>query len=313
MNNRNPGRAGFVCGVVMTALVVLTSAPVLAQEAKQQSFPSAEEAVNALVAALRANDTNALLRILGPTAKPLVTSGDPVSDRRTRERFVQDYDESHKLVAEGDARMVLAVGKSEWPLPIPAVKHDAGWMFDTAAGKEEILNRRIGANELAAIQACLAFVDAQHEYVSEDRNGDGLREYAQRIRSTPGKHDGLYWEAKPGEPQSPLGPQAARAAAEGYKGQQAAAKQAPYHGYYYRILTAQGKDAPDGAYSYLARGKMIGGFALVAYPASYGASGVMTFIVNHDGIVYQKDFGPGTASVAAKMKTFNPDDIWRRI
>jgi hypothetical protein len=199
------------------------------------------------------------------------------------------------------------VGKGDWPFPIPIVKKGSGWVFDAAKGKEEVLNRRIGQNEINAIQVALAYVDAQREYAMKDRDGDGLLEYAQSFRSESGKRNGLYWPIKSGEEQSPLGEFAARAVKEGYK---AADKPFPFHGYYYRILTAQGKDAAGGAYSYIVKGSMIGGFALVAYPAEYGNSGVMTFIVNHDGKVFQKDLGKNTASLAAAMKEYNPDKTW---
>jgi hypothetical protein len=207
---------------------------------------------------------------------------------------------------------VLQIGAEEWPFPIPIVKRGEKWSFDTGKGKEELINRRIGRNELNTIQTCLAYVDAQREYVVKDRDGDGLFEYAQKLRSDPGKKNGLYWEAKTSEGQSPLGPLFAAAQEKGYS-KAAGGKPVPYHGYYYRILTAQGKSAPDGAYDYLVRGNMIGGFALVAYPAKYGASGIMTFIVNHDGVVYQKDLGKKTEKAAQAMKVFNPDSTWKKV
>jgi hypothetical protein len=193
------------------------------------------------------------------------------------------------------------------------VKKGQSWVFDTEKGRQEILNRRIGENELNTIQTCLAFVDAQREYAIKDRDRNGLLEYAQKFLSDPGKKNGLYWQAKAGEPQSPLGPLAARARSEGYQGKQAGGGPVPYHGYYYRILTAQGKNAPGGAYSYLVKGKMIGGFALVAYPAEYGNSGVMTFIVNHDGKVFQKNLGKNTAATAKGMKEYDPDKSWEEV
>ena len=207
--------------------------------------------------------------------------------------------------------MVLQTGKDEWPFPIPLVKENDRWRFDTSAGKEEIINRRIGRNELDVIQVCLAIVDAEREYYQRDPDGDKLLQYAQKFISTKGKRDGLYWETKPDEQPSPLGPLVAQARGEGYKG--AAGKPIPYHGYYYKILTGQGKDAPGGAYDYLVKGKMMGGFGMVAYPAQYGSSGIMTFIVNHDGVVYQKDLGANTASVAQSMTKFNPDKTWTAV
>ena len=233
-----------------------------------------------------------------------------MSDRRTRERFVALYDEKHRLEA-GGGKVVLVVGNNDFPLPIPIVPDGPSWRFDTAAGKEEIVNRRIGQNELNTIQVCLAYVDAQREYYARDPDGDALLQYARKFASSPGKRDGLHWPTKPGEPPSPLGLLVVKARAEGYS------KRSPnpvaYWGYYYRILTAQGKDAPGGAYSYLAHGQMMGGFALVAYPAQFGVSGVMTFIVNHDGVVYQKDLGPNSAAIARAMKEFNPDSSWKKV
>jgi Protein of unknown function (DUF2950) len=209
---------------------------------------------------------------------------------------------------EGTDKAVLILGREDWPFPIPLMRKDGSWRFDTAAGREEILYRRVGRNELSAIQACLAYVDAQQEYAERGIAGNGV--YAQRIVSQPGNKDGLYWPAQSGEDESPLGELAASAAAEGYRvGQQ----RAPYHGYYYKVLTRQGPNAPGGALDYTVRGTMIGGFALVAYPAEYRNSGVMTFLINHRGDVYEKDLGPNTARIAASMTAFNPDNTWRRV
>jgi hypothetical protein len=283
----------------------------LSADARQRSFDTPEEAVTALLDAIKADDRKTLLDILGPEGQPLVFSGDTVADRNTGAKFAAEYDRAHRIEG-GGGKVVLYVGPDDFPFPIPLVPEGPVWRFDTKAGKDEIVNRRIGRNELAAIQVCLAYVDAQREYYSEDRNADGLREYAQRVTSTPGKHDGLHWETKPNEQPSPLGPLVAAARAEGYGPKQGGAA-APYYGYFYRTLTAQGPDAPGGAYSYLAHGRMIGGFALVAFPAQYGVSGVMTFAVNHDGIVYQKDLGPNTAAVARAMRQFNPDGSWKKV
>ena len=271
----------------------------------QKTFASLDEAVNALVAALRAADRKALVEILGPQGNPLVWSGDDVADRAAFQRFTAEYDRAHRLEG-GGGKVVLYVGADDFPFPIPLVPDGPRWLWDTDAGDDELLNRRIGKNELATIQVCLAYVDAQREYYSR---GQGLLEYAQRLDSAKGKHDGLYWETQPGERDSPLGPLVARARAAGYPLPPPRGP-APYHGYFYRILLAQGPDAPGGAYDFVVRGHMIGGFALVAYPASYGASGIMTFIVNQDGIVYQKDLGPKTAQAANAMKTYNPDKTW---
>src|SRR5262244_137952 len=218
---------------------------------------------------------------------------------------------SHTLVPSGDTKVVLQIGKDEWPFPIPLIKGSSGWHFDTQAGKEELLNRRIGRNELDVIQVCLAYVDAQREYYVRNPLNAALLQYAPKFISTKGKRDGLYWETAANEPPSPLGPLVAQARREGYK--RTAGKSVPYHGYYYKMLTRQGPDAPGGAYDYVVRGKMIGGFALVAYPAQYGSSGIMTFIVNHDGVVYEKDLGPNTASTAQSMTKFNPDKTWKKL
>jgi len=280
--------------------------------APQKSFSSAEEAVKAAVAAARNNNDKELLAIFGAQAKEIIFSGDAVADKLRRGQFLAAYDENNRLTSEG-GNTILIVGKQDWPFPIPIVKKGQAWVFDTEKGKQEILNRRIGVNELNAIQTCLAFVDAQREYAIKDRNRDGLLEYAQKFVSDSGKRNGLYWEAKQGEPQSPLGPIVARARSEGYQGKQSGGGPVPYHGYYYKILTGQGKNAPGGAYSYLVRGKMIGGFALVAYPAEYGNSGVMTFIVNHEGKVFQKNLGNNTASMAKNMKVYDPDSTWSEV
>jgi hypothetical protein len=280
-----------------------------AAAAQQKTFASAEEAVKAAVAAARSDSDKELLAIFGAQAKDLLLSGDAVADKQRRAQFLKAYDEKNSLVADGDNRIVV-VGNNNWPFPIPLVKKGDGWVFDTDKGKEEILNRRIGQNELDVIQVSLAYVDAQREYAMKVRGKEGLLEYAQKFRSDAGKKNGLYWEAKAGEEQSPLGAFAARARSEGYK---AGDKPVPYHGYYYKILTGQGKSAPGGAYSYIVKGKMIGGFALVAYPAEYGNSGVMSFIVNHDGKVLQKDLGKNTAAVASAMKEYNPDTTWTEV
>jgi DUF2950 family protein len=282
-----------------------------AAAAQQKSFPSAEEAVKAAIAAARSNDDKELLAIMGAQAKEILFSGDAVADKQRRAQFLAAYDEKNRLEAKGEER-ILIIGKQDWPFPIPVVKKGQAWVFDTEKGKEEILNRRIGDNELFTIQSLLAVVDAQREYAMKDRDKNSLLEYAQKFVSDPGKKNGLYWEVKAGEPQSPLGPIMTQVQREGYQGKPSGTP-VPYHGYYYRILTAQGKDAPGGAYSYLVSGKMIGGFAVVAYPAEYDNSGIMTFIVNHDGKVFQKDLGKNTASVAKGMTAYNPDKTWSEV
>jgi hypothetical protein len=272
-----------------------------------KSFASLDEAVNALVAAIRGADRKALVEILGPQGNTLVWSGDDVADRAAFQRFVAAYDRGHRLEG-GGGQVVLYVGGDDFPFPIPLVPDGPRWLWDTDVGDDELLTRRIGKNELSAIQVCLAYVDAQHEYYSRG-HGTGLLEYAQRLDSSKGKHDGLFWETKPGERESPLGPLVARARAAGYPLPPRGGP-IPYHGYFYRILFGQGPDAPDGAYDYVVRGHMIGGFALVAYPAAYGVSGVTTFIVNQDGVVYQKDLGARTPQVANAIKIYNPDSTW---
>jgi Protein of unknown function (DUF2950) len=286
------------------AMVLALQSASLAAPA-QKSFGSLDEAVNALVGAIRAADRKALVEILGAHGSPLVWSGDDVADRAAFQRFTAAYDRAHRLEG-GGGKVVLYVGDDDFPFPIPLVPDGPRWLWDTEAGDDELLNRRIGQNELSVIQVCLAYVDAQREYYSR---GSGLLEYAQRLESIRGKRDGLFWEAKPGEPESPLGPLVARARAAGYPLPPRGGP-VPYHGYFYRILFAQGPDAPGGAYDFVVKGHMIGGFALVAYPATYGVSGIMTFIASHDGVVYQKDLGPKTAQLATAMKTYNPDRTW---
>jgi hypothetical protein len=241
-------------------------------------------------------------------------SGDAVADKRRRERFLAAYDEKNSIASDGDSR-VITVGNSAWPFPIPLVKRADGWMFDTDKGREEILNRRIGSNELDAMQVTLALVDAQREYALRDRDGDKIFEYARRFRSEAGKKNGLYWDAKPGEEPSPLGPLAAQAQGAGYSAQGPGGGQTvkPYYGYYYKILEAQGKNVTGGAYSYVINGNLMGGFAFVAFPAEYGNSGVMTFVVNHDGKLFEKDLGPNTRAVAPAMKEYNPDSTWTEV
>lgn len=291
------------------ALVFAAQQMALGAAAQSKTFATPEEAVRAIMAAVRAHDQKTLLEILGPEAKPILNSGDPVADREAGTRFAKEYDEANKLVKSGDSKVVLQVGKDEWPFPIPLVKENSGWRFDTKQGKEEIINRRIGRNELDVIQVCLAYVDAQKEYYQRNPQKEPLMQYSQKFISTKGKRDGLYWESKPPEAPSPLGSLAAQARAAGYHA--GGGKPVPFHGYFYKILTAQGTNAPGGAYNYVVRGKLMGGFAMVAYPAQYGSSGVMTFIVSHDGIVYEKDLGPTTAQLAASMGKFDPNKSWK--
>ena len=280
--------------------------------AKQKTYGTPEEAVKDLIAAVKANDSKALISILGPEGKSIASSGDKAADREGGARFVKAYEEANKLEKSGDAKAVLGIGKDNWPFPVPVVKDGAGWRFDTKAGLEEILNRRIGRNELNTMQAMLAYVDAQREYYLRNPQKDKLLSYAQKFASTQGKRDGLYFSTKEGEPVSPVGPVFTAAKAEGYaKGE--GGKPGAYHGYHYRILKGQGPDAPGGAYDYVAQGKMIGGHALVAWPTTYGNSGVMTFMVNHDGVVYEKDLGAQTSTAVQKITKFNPDKTWKKV
>jgi Protein of unknown function (DUF2950) len=299
-------------GTIFT-LALIAIAPVsMAATAAQKSFASPEAGITALVEAVKANDQPMLRGILGPQGKKLISSGDKVADQQSREAFIKAYSEANKLVPEGDQQTVLVIGQDEWPMPIPLVKSSAGWRFDTPQGEKEILTRRIGRNELAAIQVCLAIVDAAHEYATLDVDGDRIPEYASRFVSTPGKHDGLYWQTKADEPLSPLGPLLAAATREGYTNS-VTTPLAPYHGYFYRILRKQGKDAPGGARDYSINGHMIGGFAVIAYPARYGVSGIMSFMVNQDEMVYEQNLGQNTTASASKMTTFNPDPNWKQV
>ena len=295
-------------------LVSLTLAAFLCTAASvvsaQQAFKTPDEAASALVSAAKTGDRKAIVTVLGPDGNDIVSSGDEVADATTREKFVAAYDAKHKIAMEGDNKAVMVIGQEDFPLPIPLVRKEGMWRFDTAAGREEILARRIGKNELDVIQSCLAYVDAQNDYADKDRTGAGKGIYAQRIVSSPGKKDGLYWPNAQGNDPSPLGEFFAEATNQGYK---FGGGRTPYHGYFYRILTKQGAAAPDGELEYVVKGKMIGGFALVAYPAAYRNSGVTTFIVSHNGQIYQKDLGPHTARLAERMTSFNPDGSWKKV
>jgi hypothetical protein len=300
---------------MMAAILVLTgffgNGSAATKTTKQKVFKSPEEAVKILFEAIKNKDSGELLAILGPDGKYLVYSGDDVADNLRGELAVKMFEEKYQIVKAGDRKAILELGSNSWPLPIPIVEEKGNWRFDSKQGKEEILNRRIGRNEIGAIQTCLAYADAQREYASQDRSGDGLLQYAQRFISEPGKKDGLYWETKEGEQESPVGIFMANARQQGYK-KSASGKAAPYHGYLYRILKAQGKNAPGGPFDYVVKGRMIGGFALVAYPAKYGSSGIMTFMVNHESVVYQKNLGPRTESAARAIKLFDPDKTWQK-
>ena len=281
-----------------------------AEAVSQASYASPEEAARALYEAVKGHNVKSIYAVLGPGSEQLIYTGDEVADQQMQERFVAAYDHSLKVERDGDTTATLLLGENESPFPFPLVKGAQGWQFDAAAGAEEIINRRIGENELFAIKVCLAYGDAQNEYAEADRDGDGLIEYAQKFRSSEGKHDGLYWPTGENEQLSPLGPLFARAQAEGYTAKDTGP--VPYHGYYYRILTGQGGSAAGGAYDYIVNGNMIGGYAIVAYPAVWGSSGVMTFIANHNGVVYQKNLGPDTTEIALKITRFDPDESWQK-
>ena len=296
--------------VAVSVAVVVLILPVFAQEVKQKVFGSPEEAMKALEETVRSDDRKGALAILGPEGEDILDSGDVVQDKNARDRFVKSYQEKVDYVKEREDRVSVILGNDNWPFAIPIVKRGDGWVFDTKAGREELLNRWIGRNELDTIQVCLGYVGAQQEYASTDREQDGIIQYAQKFASDTYRRNGLYWEPAEGEIPSPVGPFAARAAAEGYR--RAGDKPTPYHGYYYKILKGQGKNAPGGAFSYVINGHMVAGFALVAWPAAYGVSGVMTFIVNQNGTVYQKDLGPKTEGIAKAMTLYNPDRTWRR-
>jgi len=295
-------------GLALLALALSVSA----SAEDEQTFASPQEAVNALVTAAKNNDTNAIHSIFGATGHDLI-SPDVVQATEEYKLFVQHLTEKTRLASNSDSNVTLEIGADGWPFPIPIVKQGGKWFFDTVAGAEEILNRRIGMDEIGAINVSLAYVDAQHEYASQDRMGDGVLAFAQFLRSTPGTHDGLFWPTnQPGEELSPLGPLIAQARVDGYRrtAKMLNDEQAPYHGYYFKILTCQGKHAPGGKYNYIINGRMIAGFALVAWPAEWGNTGVMTFIVNQQGKVYQKNLGLKTAKIAKAMTAYDPDDTW---
>ena len=289
--------------VVLAALLLTASVA-----AAQQTYKTPEAAVDALVAAAKADDEKAALAVFGKAGEDIVSSGDKVSDEAIRKRFVESYDAKHQIAMDGDAKATLVIGQNDYPFPVPLVRKARLWSFDTEAGRREVLVRRIGRNELNAIQTSLAYVDAQDEYAAKDR-GAGVGVYAQRFVSEPDKKNGLYWPTAAGEEESPLGELFAAASKQGYR---AGEGRTPYHGYYYKILTKQGPAAPGGAHDYVVNGKMIGGFALVAYPAEYRNSGVMTFLVNYDGTVYQKDLGRDTTALAEEMTAYNPDKTWTK-
>jgi hypothetical protein len=302
-------RAGIIATTAIALAVSLTFVGAIGA-GDQKTFATPQDATTALVAAARAGDRPALEGIFGAESHDLFFSGDDVADLKALANFAEWADESTELTENEDDTVDVVVGEEEWPLPMPLVKSDAGWRFDTAAGKEELINRRIGANELSAIDVCRAFVDAQMVYASQDRDGDGVKEFASKILSDDGKKNGLFWNAaKHGGEPSPIGPLAATASDEGYKRKEAG-KRMPFHGYVFRILAKQGKNAPGGKKDYMVKGNMTGGFAVLAHPAEYGVSGIMTFVINRHGILFQKDLGKKTESLASTIDAYDPDDSW---
>jgi hypothetical protein len=301
--SKMPLTAHLTRGTAAALAAALTLAWLPAAHAQQKTFAAPEQAMDAFGDAVARSDEDALKALLGANFRKLI----PPAGAEIRYRFLEAWAKAHAIKPAGEGKALIAAGTDGWTLPIPIAKTAQGWRFDTRAGADEIRVRRIGRNELAVMQVMLAIYDAQREYAAKDRNGDGVLEYASTFRSTPGKKNGLYWPSKAGEPESPLGPAVAAARAAG------GSRSAGYYGYRYKILTGQGKHAPGGAYSYLARGHMIGGFAVVAWPARYGETGVMTFMVSHDGVLYEKDLGPGTASRARAITHFDPDASWQKV
>jgi hypothetical protein len=301
-------------GLLTVVLTVLAWIPLAQARNGQQRFTSPEKAVQALITALQSKDMRTLRAIFGADGEELMSSGDAVADMAERERFVAAFRALHRLEPADPNTVILHVGSEEWPFPIPLVKmrKNGQWRFDTAAGKEEILNRRIGQNELQVVQTLHAYVDAQQDYYRTDRDADQIREYAHKLVSTPGAKDGLYWKMAEGEALSPLGPLVAGAVQEGYHRRQPGEAPVPYHGYFFKLLKRQGEQAPGGAYDYIVNDDMLFGFAMVAYPAEYGASGIMTFLVNHQDKVYEKDLGECTEAIVQVMTQYNPDETWKQ-
>jgi hypothetical protein len=297
-----------------SAVLLAVAMPCAAQQNEARAFATPEEAVLALADAARAKGMDALTSIFGPVGREILDSSDPATSQRNRETFTVAFAEAWKLEDAGAGRKELVIGRESWPFPVPIVKTPRGWVFDTAAGKEEILNRRVGRNELAALEVTQAYVKAQRAYAASSHDGKPAGTYAQRIASDPGTQNGLYWPTGRGEARSPLGDLLAQAAKDGQPRDAAQPGRTPFHGYYFRIVTGgQGSSAPGGAKAYVVNGAMTGGFALVAWPAQYDVTGVMTFIVNQDGIVYEKDLGPETATRAAGLTRYDPDSTWTRV
>ncbi len=310
---RTVGRFAFKLLLIGLAIGLSPCRAVFAQDPGQKMFSSPQDAAAALDGAMKNDSDQQVLAILGSSAQSLITSGDSVTDKTNRANFIKRYDQSHQFTTAGDGRVFLYIGEDNWPTPIPLKKSGDQWYFDTAYGKEEILYRNIGWNELKVIRVCKAIAEAEHDYYAKAHDGSSVHQYTQKFSSTPGTQNGLYWQVSAGQkPESPLGPLVAEAAAEGYS-HQTARTQRPFHGYIYRLLTRQGADAPGGAKDYIVNGQMTGGFAVVAYPVSYRVTGVMTFVVNQDGQIYQKDLGADTDSIASAMTEYNPDSTWTAV
>jgi Tfp pilus assembly protein FimT len=309
----NQCRRRLAVSMAIIALISAFGLTVFAQQTNQEKFKSPEDAMRALIEAANTNNTVELLAIFGPEGKSIISSGDAVADSNARKRFVAAAEEALKFLSLDDKTVLAVIGKDACSFPVPIVKSGQEWVFSTDDGKQEIINRRIGKNELSTIEVSLAYVDAQREYASKDRDGSGVLQYAQRFRSHEGRKDGLYWEAAAGQESSPLGPLMARATEEGYSARKPGEKPRPYHGYYFKILQSQGSKAPGGERDYIINGKMTAGFGLLAYPAQYGVSGIMTFTVNQKGIVYEKDLGPKTKEVVDALIKYDPDETWKTV
>lgn len=308
------GSISFIAAILLVAVLVYSWSAWGAGAISQRFFPTPEDALKALQESAQAKDKAALDQIFGSSSKDLL-SGDEVQDAAEFEEFVQHLAEKTNLVKESDSKVILHIGNENWPFPIPITKKDDQWFFDTESGREEILNRRVGENELIAILVCRAYVKAQREYAVKDWDGDGVVQYAQKLRSDPDKKNGLFWRSRQGGEVSPLGELVAQARMEGYRRTKAVFKEepTPFHGYYFKILTRQGSNAPGGRYNYVINGNMVAGFAFVAFPSNWGKSGVMTFIVNQLGKVYQKNLGPNTLKIAQEMQEYNPDKTWAAV
>jgi hypothetical protein len=290
-----------------TLCVLIITSQLAAQKRSQKTFASPGEAVHAMISAATAGDTNQLMVIFGPQAKEILFSGDEVADKQARENVLEKYGQMNRLVTEPDESVTLYIGAENWPFPVPLVNKGGVWFFDTDAGKEEILLRRIGRNEFDTVDTLRALVDAQKEYASKQQEGEAVKQYAQKLMSDEGKHNGLYWKSSAGKPESPIGPLIAEAAAQGYSRKDGPV---PFHGYIYRLLLRQGPNAPGGTMNYIVNGEMTRGFAILAYPVEYRNSGVMTFMVSKDGKIYQKDLGVKTAEIASSVTVYNPDKTW---